>query len=161
LRWLKHWWPALAWAAAISIFSTGAFTAENTGRIILPFLHWLLPSASPDTLDDVHYLIRKSGHFVEYFFLSLLILRGIRGERRGTRLTWAGIAVLLVAGYAALDEWHQSFVPGRGVDLSDVLLDTSAGIVAQAIAGLMLLWASVRQKTRRAKYRPQEMKPGG
>jgi VanZ family protein len=144
VRWLARWWPALAWAVVISIFSTHAFTAENTGRIIIPILHWLFPAAPKETLQLMHHIIRKCGHFIEYFVLSLLILRGIRAGRHGTRLAWAAVAILLVAGYAALDEFHQSFVPGRTAAISDVLLDTSGGITAQAVAALAALWFHVR-----------------
>ncbi len=144
MRWLGRWWPALAWAVVISLFSTGAFTSENTGRIIIPLLHWLLPSLPPKTLALMHHVIRKCAHFTEYFILSLLILRGIRAGRHGTRLVWAAVAILLVAGYAALDEFHQSFVPGRTAAISDVLLDTTGGITAQAVAALAALWFHVR-----------------
>jgi VanZ family protein len=144
VRWLARWWPALAWAVVISLFSTGTFTSENTGRIIIPLLHWLFPSLPPETLALLHHIIRKCGHFTEYFVLSLLILRGIRAGRHGTRLAWAAVAILLVAGYAALDEFHQSFVPGRTPAISDVLLDTSGGITAQAVAALAALWFHVR-----------------
>jgi len=92
----------------------------------------------------MHHIIRKCAHFIEYFILSLLILRGIRAGRRGTRLAWAATAILLVAGYAALDEFHQSFVPGRTAAVSDVLLDTTGGITAQAVAALAALWFHVR-----------------
>jgi VanZ family protein len=146
VRWLARWWPALTWAVVISGFSTHAFTSENTGHIIIPILHWLFPSASQQTLELMHHIIRKCGHFTEYFVLSLLILRGIRAGRHGTRLAWAAVAILLVAGYAALDEFHQSFVPGRTAAVSDVLLDTSGGITAQAVAALAALWFHVRDE---------------
>ena len=144
MRWLARWWPALAWAVVISLFSTGTFTSENTSRIIIPLLHWLFPAAPEATLRFMHHIIRKCGHFTEYFVLSLLILQGIRAGRHGTRLAWAAVAILLVAGYAALDEFHQSFVPGRTPAVSDVLLDTSGGITAQAVAALAALWFHVR-----------------
>ena len=146
MRWLARWWPALAWAVVISLFSTGTFTSENTGRIIIPLLHWLFPSLPPETLALLHHIIRKCGHFTEYFVLSLLILQGIRAGRHGTRLAWAAVAILLVAGYAALDEFHQSFVPGRTAAVSDVLLDTTGGITAQAVAALAALWFHVRER---------------
>lgn len=96
----------------------------------------------------MHHVIRKCGHFVEYFVLSLLILRGIRGGRREMRLAWILAAIVLVAGYASLDEFHQSFVPGRTPAVSDVLLDTTGGAAAQAIAALVLLWRHLREKQR-------------
>lgn len=136
----------MVWAAVISWFSTGTFTSENTAKIIIPVLHWTLPNLPQETLIFLHGVIRKCGHFVEYFVLSLLILRGLRAGRRESHLRWAVAAVLLVAGYAALDEWHQSFVPGRAAAVGDVLLDTTGGVAAQAMAALAFLWGEVRRK---------------
>jgi VanZ family protein len=143
--WFARWWPAIAWAVVISLFSTGAFTSENTGRIIIPALHWLFPSLPPHTLALFHHIIRKCAHFTEYFILSLLILRGIRAGRHGTRLAWAVLAIVIVAGYASLDEFHQSFVPGRTPAVTDVLIDTTGGATAQAIAALFAMWFHVRE----------------
>jgi VanZ family protein len=143
--WLALWWPALAWAVVISLFSTGTFTAENTGRIIIPALHWLFPSLSQQTLALIHDIIRKCGHLTEYFILSLLILRGIRAGRHGMRLAWAVLAIVLVAGYASLDEFHQRFVPGRTPKVTDVLIDTTGGAAAQAIAALLAMLVHVRE----------------
>ena len=156
MRWLKLWWPALLWALLISFFSTGVFTSENTSRFIVPILHWLFPRASIETLNFLHHIIRKSAHFVEYFVLSLLILKGIRAGRHGARLGWALAAIALVGGYAALDEYHQSFVPGRTAAVADVLLDTSGGIAAQVIAALVILWGDVRRRERERIAKPAE-----
>ncbi len=156
MRWLKQWWPALAWAVVISTFSTGAFTSENTSRIIIPILHWLLPSAPRETLDFIHHIIRKCAHFTEYFILSWLILRGIRAGRKETHLAWALLAILLVAGYASLDEFHQSFVPGRTAAVGDVLIDTSGGTAAQLIAALLAFWGHVRRHQRETDSRLKE-----
>jgi VanZ family protein len=56
--------------------------------------------------------------------------------------------VLIVAGYAALDEFHQSFVPGRQAAVGDVLIDASGGIAAQLVASLVVLFGGVRQQRR-------------
>lgn len=148
MRWLRLWWPALLWAALISSFSTSAFSSEHTSLIIIPVLRWLLPHASPETLSELHHLIRKCAHFVEYFILSLLVLRGIRAGRKESHFGWALVAVGVVAGYAALDEFHQSFVPGRGPAVADVLLDTAGGVAAQLVVALLMLWGDVRAKQR-------------
>jgi VanZ family protein len=150
MRWVKLWWPAIAWAILISILSTGSFSAENTGRIIIPALHWLFPSLPPATLQFVHFLVRKSAHFVEYFILSLLLLRGIRAGRHEAHVRWAVSAVLIVAAYAALDEFHQSFVPGRTAAVGDVVLDTCGGVAAQIIVGILILIGEHRRRQSRA-----------
>ena len=150
MEWLKRWWPALAWAAVISGFSTGAFTAENTSRIIVPILHWIFPHAATTTLFKIHFLIRKCAHFTEYFILSLLVLRGIRAGRPGTRFAWALLVVAIVACYASLDEFHQRFVPGRTPAVHDVLIDTSGGAAAQLVAALAMLLGHVRDQRKLA-----------
>ncbi len=134
---LRYWWPAIAWAGAIYFFSTEAFGGEYTSRFIIPFLRWLLPQADLESLGRLHLLVRKSAHFVNYFVFSLLVLRGLRGGARGWRWRWALWALLIAAGYAALDEFHQSFVPGRGGAAKDVLLDSAGAIVAQITAALL------------------------
>lgn len=141
MRWLRQWGPAIAWAAVISFFSTEHFTASATSRIIVPFLHWLLPRASPETLEMLHFVIRKAAHVTEYFIFSLLVLRGIRRERPGWIFAWGLAAVAIAAGYAALDEFHQAFVPGRTASVRDVLLDTSGAAMAQ-----LLVWLRARQR---------------
>ena len=148
MPWLKRWWPAIVWAIAISGFSTGAFTSENTSRIIIPVLHFLFPHASPETLAFMHHIVRKCAHLTEYFILSLLILRGIRAGEKGMRLRWALMTILIVAGYASLDEYHQSFVPGRTAAVTDVLIDTTGGTIAQIVAWLCVPLGLAREKRR-------------
>jgi VanZ family protein len=146
MKWLKYWWPALVWAVVISGFSTGAFTSDNTSRYIIPILRFFLPHASPETLYFLHHIIRKCAHLTEYFILSMLILRGIRAGEKGMHVRWALVTILIIAGYAALDEYHQSFVPGRTAAVGDVLIDTSGGIVAQIVASLFVLLGKAREK---------------
>ena len=146
MKWLRYWWPALAWAVVISVFSTGLFKSDNTGSVIIPMLRFFLPHASAETLDFLHHIIRKCGHLTEYFILSMLILRGIRAGEKGLYLRWVLVTILIVAGYAALDEYHQSFVPGRTAAVGDVLIDTAGGIAAQLVASLFILLGKAREK---------------
>lgn len=144
MRALKQWWPALAWAAAIWLFSTELFSSNSTSQIFIPFLKWLFPAASAKTLWAIHSYIRKGSHVAEYFVFSLLLLRGVRGKESGWRWTWGLATLAMVACYASLDEVHQLFVPARGASALDVLLDTTAGGIAQAAA-----WWHARRRKRR------------
>lgn len=70
-------------------------------------------------------LVKKGGHALGYALLALAILhwhRPLWDERRPPfkklALAWA-----LTALYAASDEFHQSFVPGRMASPLDVLID--------------------------------------
>jgi len=55
----------------------------------------------------------------------------------------ARLALLIVALYAASDEFHQCFVPTRTGLVSDVFVDTAGGA-----AGLLALWAFGRRQKR-------------
>src|ERR1700685_3723753 len=143
---LRYWWPALIWAMVIAGFSTGAFASDNTRHFIVPILHFFFPHASAETLDFLHHVIRKCGHLTEYFILSMLILRGIRAGEKGMHVRWALVTILIIAGYAALDEYHQSFVPGRTAAVGDVLIDTSGGAAALIVASLFVLLGKAREK---------------
>jgi VanZ family protein len=131
--WLRAWWPALLWAAVIFTASTDSFSSENTSRVIEPLLRWLVPGISAASLEVAHHFIRKAAHFSEYFIFFLLLYRGLRGIRRGWHLSWALLAWFIAAGYAALDEVHQSFVASRGASAWDALLDSSSALIALVV----------------------------
>lgn len=132
----KNWLSVVVWACVISGLSTRLFSSEHTSLIIIPLLRWLFPHAGPETLDLMHAIIRKLAHLTEYFILSVLLLRGLRGKDRGWQLRWAIWAVVIAAGYSAFDEFHQIFVPGRHASSWDALLDSTGATVAQVVLWL-------------------------
>jgi VanZ like family len=75
-------------------------------------------------------LLRKLAHFTEYAVLTGLWWRALRGL--GARFPLA-MAMAISLGYAATDEFHQTFVDGRRGTPVDVLID-SAGIAVAATA---------------------------
>lgn len=136
---LLAWLPTVFWMALIFVASTDLGGARHTSRFIVPLLRWLIPSLAQGALDAVHFAIRKSGHALGYAVLAGLIWRACRvgqGEAAG-RWSWrhAGFALALATGYAATDEWHQTFTATRDGSLADVVLDASG-----AALGLAMLW---------------------
>src|SRR4051812_2792062 len=109
-----YWGPAILWAMLIWHFSSTAYSSIQTADALLPLLHKLLPFASPATIEIIHHLIRKSGHVIEYFIFSLLLLRAVGIMRDGWKFKAAMMALAIAAAYSGIDEFHQSFVPNRG-----------------------------------------------
>ena len=107
-RWsqLRPWLPAIVWALLISLASTDSFSENHTSAFFIPVLHSLFPHASFETLEHLHFLIRKSAHFTEYFLFSLFLFHGLRGKNRGWQLRWAIWALAIAAGYSALGLWY-------------------------------------------------------
>ena len=59
---------------------------------------------------------------------------------------------LIAAGYAATDEFHQLFVPGRSGQVSDVILD-SAGAAIGVLIMTGIEWLRVRKMAQKKKDR--------
>ena len=121
-----------AWAALISLFSTGLFTGDITGQLLIPILSALFPGATTAELHALHAMIRKLSHFLEYLVLSVLLYRALRSPER-SRLETAGAAVAIAGLYAIADEFHQYFVPGRTAAVTDCLIDVSGAAAGQGL----------------------------
>jgi VanZ family protein len=131
------------------------FSSEHTSRIISPLLRGLLPYATAATLELIHFAIRKSAYFREYFVFSLLLLRAVRGKHRGWMLRWALSALVIAAVISMLDEFHQSFVPSRTASVWDSLLDTFGAAAAQ-----LAVWTWLRSRSTASSPRLSPMKAG-
>lgn len=79
-----------------------------------------IPNLGPDKTDILF-------HFVEYFFLGFLLFRSISLEESLALHSFYG-SLLIGMSFAILDEFHQSFVPGRHMSTVDMLFD-SVGIL--------------------------------
>jgi len=76
-------------------------------------------------------LFKKGGHVLGYALLGAACLRGL-AWRRPSAPRDVGAAVLLAALYAASDEVHQRFTPGRTPAVGDVLIDAMGAAVGAA-----------------------------
>jgi len=69
-----------------------------------------------------HIFIRQAAHFFIFFILTLLLINAFRIS--GVVIKRSIFYTLLAAViYAVLDEYHQSFVPGRAAELKDLFTD--------------------------------------
>lgn len=73
--------------------------------------------------------IDKMAHFAVFGLLATAIVR------LGTGWRAVLMAVVLASGYGVFDEWHQSFTPGRTVEVGDWVADTMGAIVAATLYG--------------------------
>lgn len=116
---LSRWGPACLMMLAIFAFSSRPSTA-------LPNFGW------------ADRLVKKGGHMLGYGLLGLGYWHGFNWQPRRLAQAW-GLAIL----YAASDEFHQSYVPGRHPSAFDVLVFDNAGA---ALALLMKHFASARRE---------------
>lgn len=89
-----------------------------------------------DNRDQVYEIlstiVRKGAHFTEYAVLCVLLLYWLSSFSISYRRRCA-IAVAISALYAATDEFHQLFVPGRSGQITDVMIDTSGALVGMLV----------------------------
>lgn len=124
------------------IFSFSLQPADTSSQLSLGVGHWLidlLPSAIEDKLmamsqaqlKFLHTLLRKAGHFSEYFILGMLsMITVLQTKLRYKRWTGLGFCLLV----ASVDETIQLFVSGRSGQVSDVVLD-----LVGALCGIVVL----------------------
>jgi VanZ family protein len=65
-------------------------------------------------------------HFLVFGLISILVVR----LKNPVTWKWAVISFLLVSAFGALDEFRQSFTPGRAVEFEDWVADTLGAAVA-------------------------------
>lgn len=95
-------------------------------------LIWLASDQPDLRISDDHLLdlvLRKSAHLAVFGVLAALLLKLLRDWRVEPLRAAAG-AVTLATAYAAVDEWHQTWVPGRVGDPADVLIDAAGALAA-------------------------------
>jgi VanZ family protein len=138
-RLIVSWIAVLAWMGFI--FSLSSQAAEESGKLsagiteaVIRVIKMVAPHADLD-IDVFNHIVRKCAHFVSYLVLGLLAMNalrrsGITGRRR------IAVSLLICILYAASDEVHQLFVPGRAGQVKDVLIDSagsSLGIASYSL----------------------------
>ena len=100
----------------------------------LPPLLWMLIilglSSIPGKYIPKAYALHQAAHFTEYSIFGVLLARGFAHlQKRLNVLQLSILTVILGVIFAFLDEWRQSFVPGRSCNLSTVFFDMAYIVV--------------------------------
>ena len=136
-------------AVMLLIFIHSAMPADLSGAEsgwIVQFAAGILKKLglpSPDA-DQLTFVIRKCAHFTEYLILGITVKRLMDDLKTCSVQMRLAAAWVISVLYAATDEIHQHFVPGRSCELRDVCIDAAGaacGIVLAIIWGrLISIW---------------------
>jgi VanZ family protein len=145
IRIVLDWIPAALSVLMIALESTATMSAANTSEWLYPLWAKLFGPMSAAHWDEVHHLIRKTGHFVGYGLVSVTFFYGWRqtfhrmAVRHWTLWRRASIAaVLCTLVIATMDEFHQSFIPSRTSSPIDVGIDLCGAMAAQLLLLLVV-----------------------
>lgn len=154
---------AIVWMCIIFAFSaqtkeeSSAVSESLSYRMVSStrfFFHWNLDDEQVrEIANTIEYFVRKGAHMTEFAIMSILLfiwlgLWEMTLFRRGT------MAFVITAVYAASDEFHQLFVPGRSGRVSDVLIDSSgalAGVIVFILFGRLVQVLRLRKERKRLK----------
>lgn len=115
----------------------------------LAALGWMgvifLQSSKPGSQVRIQPPIDKVIHMGAFGVLAFLLAMGA-GRRLERHVVW--LIPILIALLGGLDEFHQSFSPGRSVSFGDVVADFCG-----ALAATLAWWVARRQGMERARER--------
>ena len=152
------------------IFYMSARVAQDSDALSLGFagrfLHLVVPGFSDMSAADqlalaksINHPVRKLAHFMEYLVLGMLAINALRlhmgsSEHNPEDGATASFRNLLIPAlswafcilYAASDEFHQLFVPGRAGLITDVCIDSAGALLGILIFLALLQLISHRDK---------------
>ena len=161
---LRNWWPVVFWLGVIFTESTDMASAKNTDGLLYTVMSFVAPRMEHASIDVLNEVLRKTGHFLGYAILSVLVFIALKNTNRDRlrrlvsrpwgiylrdlwRLEWSFVAVMTTIGMATYDEIHQSFIPSRTGRWQDVILDTCGAVVMQIVVYLLATRAINKRTT--------------
>ena len=149
VRAVLAWFLVVLWMAVIFLLShqTGDQSSQISQRIAEEILKLIKPDFSQTLLVSIESLIRNLAHGAAFFILATLTGRAFTRTNvqdiRNAILTFI-VCVL----YAASDELHQAFVPGRASQWQDFLVDIAGIILAVLIYQIITTVRFIRSELR-------------
>jgi len=124
------------------IFNLSSQAADQSDKLSTGISEIIVETAEKVTpgydldIREFNHLLRKNAHFFAYLILGVLVMNALR-HSGVKRLRACVFALVISVLYAVSDEVHQLFVPGRGGQVVDVLIDSAGAAVG--IGGYLLL----------------------
>ena len=95
-------------------------------------------------IDESQFFVRKAAHFSMYAVLGILLTVNVSYHIKNRRLILL-LPLLIGILYSVSDEIHQTFVPGRSGQISDVILDSFGVLFGCAI--IVIIVSRIHNKT--------------
>jgi VanZ family protein len=140
------WIPVLIGLGVICVESTRFMGGNTTQKMIADVWQAVVGRGESAYIGPVNHYLRKVGHVTGYGTLSLLFRRAwyvtIRAymaiASHELRIAVVALSVVSTLLVGSLDEWHQSFVPGRISAGIDVLIDTCGALLFNVVFWMVL-----------------------
>lgn len=104
---------------------------------IFPYTKNLSNETKNKLIEHGEIIVRKSAHLSIYTLVGIFIMAFMSTFNTSLKIQF-GVSILVGLIYAITDEYHQSFVPGRGPSFVDVCIDTTGVFI-----GILIILAIV------------------
>lgn len=143
---------SLVWMGVIFVFSSrdGDESTRDSyevgyliGRLVISDFEDKTQEEQLAFAENIDYGVRKTAHATEYAVLSMLLC-GVFLELDDRRMRY--IPWVISTLYAATDEFHQLFVPGRDGNVIDICIDSAGALVGCMIIICFLNFRNVKKR---------------
>ena len=119
--------------------TSGGISQKVTEFIIkfIPSIQQTEENQREEIIDRIESVIRKIAHFSIYTLVGFLLM-SLMGTYKMKEIDQIGTSLIIGVIYASTDEIHQAFIPGRGPQITDVMLD-SLGVLTGIFIAILLL----------------------
>ena len=115
-----------AWWVSVALYAGAIYLLSSTPH--------------PLGIDRLPVFVDKIAHAAVFGGLSFVLWNALRGSMpMATTRRLSVLAIVMTTLYGMSDEFHQSFVPGRTMDLFDLIADAGGACLVQGT-----LWYSQR-----------------
>ncbi len=143
----------IVWMGLIFCFSAQNATESSTVSIGLMenVIKFFAPNISPSSLESIisvwHFFVRKGAHFSIFAILGIFSFLSVVTYEKLNLFIRFLISAFISIGYAASDEYHQTFVSGRSGEIRDILIDSSGAILGIFIS--LIIYSVHKHKEKR------------
>jgi VanZ family protein len=138
------WLLVIIWMVVIFIFSSQPGDAsEETSQFVIYIFNLLGIDLYGFFGTLAQFIVRKCAHFTVYFILYMLLFNALKENFSLKKALWFSLLGAFL--YACSDEFHQSFVPGRGPAFKDVVIDSSGALLGLSVIYLKNLGNSKKK----------------
>jgi VanZ family protein len=126
------WLLVILWMAVIFIFSSQPGEAsEETSQFVIYIFNLLGIDLYGFFGTLAQFIVRKCAHFTVYLILYMFLYNALKESFSFKKALWFSLFGAFL--YACSDEFHQSFVPGRGPAFKDVIIDSTGALLGLSI----------------------------
>lgn len=129
----------IIWMITVFCFSNqqGETSGSTSGKVIKAILKIFTKDVSEEKIQKLQLPIRKLAHFTIFAIGGVLAIM-LLNQYNIPLMKKIIYSQLIITIYAATDEFHQRFIPGRTASIWDVLIDSAGALTAILIISLFI-----------------------